>query len=148
MIVQGKLTISRVSSNKADDCIQIRLAYARASITFAKATVSLVGFASAITGLGFVLCEIEVRGLDLIGKQREHKTEEIFIPGKSYDRKARGAIARKAIEPFEVDGWRGDDDDANNSHRWVRREPPKGKEGQWTMISFERWVDVVAEETK
>jgi hypothetical protein len=78
-------------------------------------------------------CKLEIRGLENLGKKREHKEENVYFPTK-YSRDNPEAVA--AMKEFEVDGWIGRGDDLTNHHRWVRGED--GKAG--ARVTFTRYV--------
>lgn len=150
-ILQGKLTISRMTSNFNNPRpIRITLKDDLSSCEVVEINLSLEAFANAITAAGFQPCEFEFNASGVVGKKREHKTEVVFIPNKIGYKKGNNGD-RKAVQPYlapyEVDGWKGRASDALNSHNWDReqRSPPKGAKvdsGNWTTIVFERWVDV------
>jgi hypothetical protein len=102
-------------------------------------------FGLALLGQGFMPCEFDFHEKCPVGKQHEHKQEDVFVPEHPY--KDREAAAAKALKPHEVDGWQGSTQDCYNGHRHVRiRElGPKGEEGGgWYQVTFRRYVDVKA----
>jgi hypothetical protein len=134
----GKLTIGRTGSNRGDDHVTIRLEDRPSSFEVVEIRVNLAEFADALMGRGYVSCNYKLNPSPNIGKRGEHKTEKVLIPDRAYgEDEDRAATIRRAIEPFEVDGWSGRDEDADNHHRWTDR----GEGGIWTQIVFERWID-------
>ena len=103
MTIKGKITISRVTSNTEGSYVEVRFQDDGASIEFAIAKLTMEQFAQAITGRGYVDCEIEVRGLDLVGKKMEHATIEFPIPKADY--KHRKESATKAAAAYIPEGW-------------------------------------------
>lgn len=135
LTIEGRLHIGRVTSNQAPDEIWIDLTDEKAATHFAVVKMTLADFARAVTLLD-VCCQIEVRGLDRVGRVMEHKTEWIeepkgapFGPLEAWQQRMRATI-----EPFEVDGWRHDayDIQSRNSHRT--------KNGKY-QVTFRRWVE-------
>lgn len=139
--LKGKLTISRPQGSRLDDepHISITLMDADSGCEAVEVRINLASFAEALTGMGHVACEFSWNDSGIIGKIREHKQVEVFIPDGDHHKSL--SIIRAAIAEHEVDGWEGRDMDGRNSHRWTRTPPPKGKKGMWTMVTFERWVD-------
>ncbi len=111
----------------------------------ASVRMSMAEFANAISSLACrpaVLQRVAVRS---IGKKRELKEEEVFVPSGDY--KNRENIGRKAVAPFEVDGWECHNvSDTSNHHRWTNKEPPKGKKGNWHRVTFFRFVDATPDD--
>ena len=71
-ILPGKIIISRIRSNKRDeDEIEISFIDNQSNTHFATAKMSLETFALALTGLGHLDVEIDVRGLDKVGMNKE-----------------------------------------------------------------------------
>ena len=81
--------------------------------------------------------ECEVRGLDGVGKVRETKTVRVpFQKLYAGTEEERSLAAKQAMEPFEVDGWKGRMSDMLNWHRTA-----KGEDGDAQHVLFERLVD-------
>ena len=80
--IKGKLTISRVHPNQGEDWIEVTLDDKNSGIQFAEVRINLEEFSKAITGLGARPCEIEVGGLDLVGKKLETKTHIVTFPAE------------------------------------------------------------------
>jgi hypothetical protein len=88
-------------------------------IQFLHARVKYADFALALTGSG-AECEYELRGAENVGKTKEVKHEEVFVPKSDFGE--RKAVAKAAVEALESDGWTGYVKDALNHHRFIRRE--------------------------
>jgi hypothetical protein len=145
-LLQGKLTITRSMSGRDDPRpITIAIEDALSGITVIEAHVALSAFAEAVTGFGERPCELEWHpaAAALIGRRREHKRLEVPIPPLPWskqDEARRRVLIRAAIAPYEADGWRGRDSDAENGHNRV--QGATGPRGESVMrISFDRWVD-------
>ena len=96
--MKAKVTISRCS----DDTIRIRFEDIASSIEFAEVTMTPEAFGSAITGLSSQDAELEVRGLQFVGKQRINELRQIECPLKTYDRKEMENWLR---DNAQEDGW-------------------------------------------
>jgi len=88
-------------------------------------------FGLALGARSQVDCEFEARGLDKLGQVHEHKSEDVPYTNAYGDEAA--PAKEKALEPFEVDGWRAHRDDLGNSHR-------SNRDGTYT-VTFTRTVD-------
>lgn len=115
--LKAQLSISRTTSNKGDDCIEISVVDENSHREAVKLKLSMKTFAYAITGQSFLKCEMEFNDSGIIGKTREHKIEKVPLskPYKYNDKEE----AKKAFAPFEVDGWRGSIDDYYNHHNRI-----------------------------
>lgn len=123
--VNGKITISRWHGNQEPrDGITIEVTDETSGIRFLEVGMTLEAFAQAVTGLSHQPCEIELRGIENVGKVRELKTEVVPF-NYSSDKPA-------ALAPFEVDGWKGYAGDLGNPH--------KVADGGY-RVSFTRYVD-------
>jgi hypothetical protein len=133
MELPGKFTISRVQSNVGDDYIQIQFVEVNSGARFVAARIDLESFALAITGQASLPCDLDIRGLDRLGKKHEVKTEIVSYEGARFTDDLRvdpAAIA--ALAPYEVDGWKGRVEDLFNHHN---------RSGPLCRVTFDRWVD-------
>lgn len=71
--LEGSITISRPSSD-GRKYIQIEIKDEGSRIKFVTVKVKLSDFAEALTGLSYMPCRFNTRGLDIIGKVKEAKT--------------------------------------------------------------------------
>lgn len=127
--MNGKITISRYSSNyDMERPVRIRIEDGNSGINFIEIALTLEDFANAVTGMGYVECQFEVRGLDKIGKRREVKTE--VVKTKSYNVSKEEKL--DLLKPFEVDGWIGSLDDLGNYHN---------RKDDGYSVGFVRWVE-------
>lgn len=127
--LEGKLTVSCPMGRKRDT-ITLSVKDTRSGVEFLEITLSPHDFALALTGQGLMPCELEVRGLELVGTQRERKTVDVPLP---LDRE-RDEDVGNPLAPFEVDGWMGNADDLHNPHR---RNYPAGT----AQVNFIRYVN-------
>jgi hypothetical protein len=137
---KGKITISRFSGTNT---IQVQIEDATSGIEFLRVELDAEALGLTLTGLGRQDCAFRMNGLDKIGKQREIKTEVVFVPTPpSYQENDRRANAQAAIAPYEVDGWIGYVCDAMNHHRSSRyKDGVAADGGSWYTVSFTRFVD-------
>lgn len=103
--MDGKITISKTTDNRNNKQIRITIEDDASSINFVEGRMSLENFMEALTGLGFVDIDFEVRGLENIGKTREHKTVEIALGDNVGYGEERYTIAIQKAKELEVDGW-------------------------------------------
>lgn len=131
----GKITISRWTSNK-EPCHGVRITVedATSKVEFLEVSLTMEQFALAVTGIGCVPCAIDLRGIENVGKQRETKTEQVFIP--DHDLSERDKIAVAAVMKHEVDGWRARREDATNHHNYAGRV----EGGTLQRVHFSRFV--------
>jgi hypothetical protein len=80
MNIKGQLTISRWKGNDDTEGINIELIDADSHVRFVVVNISLEDFAKAITGLGYVPVDLDVRGLDKVGKIAEFKSTTVPVP--------------------------------------------------------------------
>ena len=70
----------------SDDKVRISFVDVLSGIEFAEVTMEPAVFGRVITGLAFQEAELEVRGLENVGKQRVTEARRILCPLKSYSR--------------------------------------------------------------
>jgi hypothetical protein len=137
MKLKGQISISRYSNARdMERPITIRIEDDDSSVEFLTVSLSYEEFALVMTGLSGVSCELDARGLDLVGTQRENKSEMVPVPDKFVylSEKERLKLAGTLIEPFEVDGWRGRDTDMLNHYN-------QSKDGMSFKVTFVRYVE-------
>ncbi len=117
----AKLSICRFQSGLGNDGISLRVTDKASNSTILEIDMSVETFAHAM----FITeqeCEAHWRTKNL-GLKHEWKKE--VVP---YE---HGQDKKKALAPFEIDGWIGTERDLDNGHRSV-------KGGQ--EVHFDRWV--------
>lgn len=133
MKINGKLTISRWHSSDRDT-IHITFVDEDACIEFAEATLTPEQFALAITGTGHTDCDMEVRGLDRVGKKMEHDSLEFPLGVTSYDKNAKEVAAKKSREACP-EGWKLDAYFGSQGSFFQR-------DGEtWARCTIRRWVE-------
>lgn len=128
--MRGKITISRYSNSNDAEPIHISIQENDSLVEFVNISMTLEDFAMALTGLGHTDCGLEFRGLDKIGKVREHKIERVYV-GDEYQ--FTNERAKELMKAFEVDEWEGSAYDLRNSHNQT-------KDGKHRNVLFVRWV--------
>lgn len=132
--MQGRITISRPIGLDVGS-VAIEIEDVASCIPFLSIQVGYANFTKALTGQGYIPCEFETRGLELIGKRREAKTQHIFVPDGSYE--TRDKRAYDAVKQCEKDGWKGRHEDALNFHKRKEAE----SDGAWYEVTFTRHVE-------
>jgi len=129
----GKITISRMSSNKLGDAISIEIEDAISGCILLEALLTPETFGIAITGASYQDCELEYYGPAVAGKQRELKHELIKVPEGS--NLSDPAIKAKLLTPYLVDGWR--DNGGLGNHHCAKYN---GDGTSSYAVGFIRWV--------
>lgn len=93
---------SRCMSNAQDDFVELRLECNTSHIHFAVVRLSMSEFGNLVTGAGVRRKEIEVCGLEHVGKKYIHSNREIFCPIKGYDKEPLRQWLR---DNAKEDGW-------------------------------------------
>lgn len=126
--MKGHISIGKVTvCGTGEQYMKITVEDELSGIEFLSADMSLEDFAKALTGQGFMPTEYELRGLENIGKECQHKT--VLMP-HSFD--ASDEDIDEAIGKHEVDGWIGHREDYKNHHNW--------KDGK-VQIRYNRWIE-------
>lgn len=96
--MKAKVTISRGS----DDKVRISFEDAASHIEFATVSLSPEAFGHAVTGLSMQEGELEVRGLEFVGRRRITERRQIVCPIKSYD---KSVLTAWLNENAQEEGW-------------------------------------------
>lgn len=133
--MKGKLTITRISSNQADDGdrIRIRVEDETSGIEFIEVRLTPEALGLALTGLAYQECSYEFFGLENVGKRREVKTEIVTVSGNGWQ--LTDEEKRQALAPFEVDGWTGNERDLSNHHKMAKGDSKR------FYVTFSRFVE-------
>lgn len=129
--MKGKITISRYTGGERGTGINIKVVDELSGTEFISVEITAETLGNALTGMGFQPCEFELRA-EQVGKKHEHKTEVLPIRLGYYKQKDAEAVAKKALKPYEKDGWTGDWRDLCNHHRWTGADK--------TTVTFHRFV--------
>ena len=137
----GRIDILRPTRG-AERFIQMRLEDEGSRCVVIDIRMTMEDFGNAITGLGNTPCKFQLLGVKQVGKRVEHKAVEVFVPDGTSD--TRSERIRVAVVAYEKDGWRGDDNDAQNWHRAARSE----NRGTWYNVQYTRFVDIEEDDSE
>jgi hypothetical protein len=112
--MNGKITISRTTSNREPDFIRLRIEDDSSGVNFLDIRMSLENFAKVITGFGYIDCEFELYAQN-VGMTSESKTEIVPLKDKYF---ATDEQRQEALKPFEIDGWKARQSDIKNHHNY------------------------------
>jgi len=127
------IRISRTSSNREEDYMTIEINDEVSGIRIATVKMSLLEFANTMTrlpGLGTVEVAIDAP----IGFKKETKNVHVDV-GPPH--KTTKTSIRTVVKKHEIEGWIGNDSDAQNHHRQVS---DRSKLNTYS-VSYHRYVD-------
>jgi hypothetical protein len=101
LFVKGNISISRVTSG-GHDWIEIRIGDDASRIEFVEAKIEMEEYARLISGLSHQPCEIEVRGVNHIGKR---KVSESRTAVAKIDTLGRKELQQWLIDNCQEEGW-------------------------------------------
>lgn len=130
--MKGNINISRVHDG-TKHWIRTTVEDENSHITFLTLELTLENMMLALTNLGNIDCEFELRGLENIGKKLEHKTEYVYLPNAF---QATDEAREEVLKAYEVDGWNARKSDISNHHNFQRFE-----DGYKVKVSFSRFVE-------
>lgn len=132
MKLKGTLSITYPFGGEPRDVVCLAVSDVASGARFVELEISYHDFTAALSTRASQPCELEVRGVDHLGKRREVKTVSFQMSvGKFEDvrsEKYKAFIAM--VEAEETEGWHGDVDGA------FRSQQPPGV----TNVTFRRWV--------
>jgi len=144
---QGGLSIARFTDSRGPSGIIIELDDEVSGTRVLSARISLADFAEAVTGKSNAPIIFDLWP-QFVGWKREVKEEIVHIakPGYSAGRPTIHAAQRKALAPFEVDGWQSRGMDIDNQHR---REHDLDRDGLAAYrVVFVRFIEPPKDESK
>lgn len=98
MKMRAEVTISRAS----DDTVRIRITDEASRVEFAVLSLTVEQYGYAITGLSGQMAELEVRGLEHVGKRRITQPRRTTCPLDTYD---RGELEKWLLDNCQEAGW-------------------------------------------
>ena len=128
--LKGKITISKIRCFDENNFISIKIHDVKSSCEAIEAKLTLENFAQAITGHGYIDCDLEFNDSGVIGKIRETKHE--LIPRITFASPSDYYI-KDYIKELEIDGWKARKEDITNPHNWVDDDKVK--------VLFVRYVE-------
>jgi len=102
MNIKGQITISRPYGG-SDSYINITIEDDTSNIEFVDLEIGLKEFAEALTGMSNQKCDIELRGLENLGKKHEHDVIEFPMPEVEWGK--RDSVAFEEAKKHVPDGW-------------------------------------------
>lgn len=96
--MRAEVTISRAS----DDRVRIRITDEASRIEFAVLSMTVEQYGYAITGLSGQMAELEVRGLEHVGKKRITQPRRATCPLETYD---KDALSKWLLDNCQEEGW-------------------------------------------
>ena len=129
--LKGQITISRPQGNNCD-YVSIKIRDDDASIRFCEARVKYAEFAQLITGLAYVDCELEVDGLQNVGKVREHKKFEFPLPEGTFHTKEQ---AQRSLVEHIPESWSSSGYFNSQDSFFIKDGKP------WARTTIVRWVN-------
>jgi hypothetical protein len=140
----GSLQISHPTNSIGEGSVNIRITDDLSLDVIVDIQCSIGDFAEALFSRYTNPCTFTLPGVSVVGKKYECKTEKVFVKTKSYDKAIKARAIRKAVASFEVGGWRGRDEDADNGHKTVGQTA----DGYFSMVSFHRYTDILPDDPK
>lgn len=137
MKLKGHISISRTTSSHEDDFINLELTDQSSRTRFVSGRIDMKDFAKLITGMGGIEIDLEVGGLDLLGKKHEVKSEDIAIgpypTGSDFK-----TFMLPLVAPHEVNGWKASAYDIKHMNDHHLSDLPGGK--YTYTVNFHRYV--------
>lgn len=105
-----------------------------ASITFVRIELNPMQLSQALSRLSFIKCDMEVVGIDRIGKKMEHKNFEFKLRDSDCFESNNKEVAAKKVFLACPEGWIPDAYfNSQNSIFWKDKET-------WARTTIRRWV--------
>lgn len=133
-MLKGKIHIGRVICNTEDDYISIELEDDLSHTQVVEIELTKEAYADALFSR-VVPCQFRLRS-KVVGMKAELKRENVKVPKFTYNKEKDLEKCKKAVAPYETDGWKADADDLLNSHRNV-----DGK-SELRCVTFRRHVPI------
>ena len=136
--LDGKLSISRRTGGDSSS-INIEFIDDLSGTLMAKADISMENFAKAVTGQGYLPCEVMFNDSGIVGKTREHKYELIprYDSGSCDISTMVEWYKHRILPTYEIDGWKCRESDLTNHHNY---------DGKKVKVLFERYVETSQED--
>jgi hypothetical protein len=135
MKLEGKLSISRVSGSK--NYIEIRLEDKKSHTLVTYIDVPIETFGAIITGLSAQPVEYETYDFNVLGKNMEYKTEQLFVECGLYDKEQLKDELQIQLKKYEIDGWVANISESLS----VKYSTGTNKDGKkYVLVRFRRWV--------
>jgi len=99
--MKGKITISSPTCGNSDKCVQIQIKDQASRIRFVDVKISYETFARALMGLSEQSCDLTVRGIDHVGKNKITEPFSFQVDADIFKRKD---LAIKRCEELDLMG--------------------------------------------
>ena len=126
--MKASVSISRSSDNN----VRIRIRDEASRVEFAVITLTVEAFGYAVTGLSEQLGDLEVRGLEFIGRKKVIEKRQIVCPIGTYKKEELSAWLR---ENAKEDGW------IINDYLWSQDSVSRGSGGTLLRYNVIKYVD-------
>lgn len=111
--LKGSIRFSRIYTNRGDDYVSFEVEDSLSGIHFLHINLSMENFGKLMSSASFVDVDMEVRGLQNVGKKYESKRGSITISNEEYSRIVDGtrySEGKKVLgewlkENAKLDGW-------------------------------------------
>lgn len=141
MKLPASLTISRPQGGPDDGMVKIAIYDSVSNCQVCELTIEPAAFCDMLTGSARQPCEATWRPQG-IGKKTELKS--VHVPRiERRGTESREETGRRAIAPFEVDGWTARYGDYGNMHRFSHKG--SGGTGEGYSVTFTRLVELTPE---
>ncbi|UBM12698.1 hypothetical protein [Cupriavidus metallidurans] len=105
-VLKGELSISRPSRGDMRDVIEIQVKDEGSGVRFLTVVVDPAVFALALTGLSGQEVELEVKGLDVVGKTKERRTASLTIdPDSPLRHYTKTKLSEHLAQHCQEPGW-------------------------------------------
>lgn len=119
-----KLNGSCGFARRSDGFIVMTIRDEDSSTSFCEVKFTPEQFANAITGLFSTKCELDVRGLDKLGKKMENMTVDVFAPDGNVAQMKANEISKlmwaDMTEQWTKDGWTVEKYNWGNMHKRIK----------------------------
>jgi hypothetical protein len=137
MKINASLTISRPTFGNGDKFIVIKIRDKASRQTFVTASIDYSDFTEALTGLAEAPMTTEVRGLDLVGLNRESKKIVFqFNESMIFEGETKRDAARRVSIAFIPNGWLSDNYFESQDTFFVE------KGINYARFTVRRWVEL------
>ena len=131
--LEAKVSLSSVQCNNIPNYISIEVEDANSGLRIIELCMSYEALGKIITGHGAIpVIAKYVNTLDNIGKRLEVKIEMVQGIDSRVNKEEFKEMFKKAVKPYEVDGWKADAEDSFNFHKHT----PKG----YYAVTFRRYI--------
>ena len=125
----------RIGKYMQEDTVYIEFEDETSGTRFLRATMTVTEYAKVMFN-SEGKCNFELH-VDNVGKVHQNKDVKVFVPNSDYYHSKDDV--KKAVAPYEIDGWEAYLDDGMNHHKMVKGTHTE--KGDTYIIGFSRFVD-------